>query len=146
MTSFTKRFSVGIAALLAFSVCAAEDLPFKEGTVTEVSSIKVKEGHFLDYMTYLDTSYKQIMDEAKKQGLIVSYAVFGAKPKTPQEADLYLIVEYTNLAALDGIDAKMLVIDAKVFGSTKQADQKDAERESIRTVLGSEIIRELKLK
>ena len=103
MMSFTKRFGIGMAGLLAFGVCAAEDLPFKEGTVTEVSSVKIKEGHFLDYMTYLDTSYKQIMDEAKKQGLIVSYAVYGARPKTPQEPDLYLIIEYANLAALDGI-------------------------------------------
>jgi hypothetical protein len=146
MTSFMKRAQIGLLGLLACGLCVAEDLPYKEGTVSEVSAIKVKEGHFLDYMTYLDTSYKQIMDEAKKQGLIVSYQVYVARPKSPQEPDLYLLIEYANHAALDGLEAKMMAIDAKVFGSSKQAEQKDAERESIRTVLGSEIVQQLKLK
>jgi hypothetical protein len=73
----------------------------------------------------------------------VSYAIFSANPKTPQEPDLYLVVEYPNLAALDGIDEKMGAIDKKIWGSLKQASQSDAEREAIRTVLGSEIIRQL---
>jgi hypothetical protein len=84
------------------------------------------------------------MDEAKKEGLIVSYTIFSATPKNPNEPDLYLVTEYANMAALDGLDAKMSAIDAKIFGSLKQAGAKSAERESIRTVLGSEIIRELK--
>jgi hypothetical protein len=146
MTRFIKQVQIGLLGMMALGVCVADDLPYKEGAVTEVSSIKVKEGHFLDYLAYLDTSYKQIMDEAKKEGLILDWSVFAAHPKNPQEPDLYLTVDYANFAALDGLEAKMNAIDAKVFGSTKQASQKDAERESIRTVLGSEIIQELKLK
>jgi hypothetical protein len=146
MTSFIKRAQIGLLGLLACGLCVAEELPYKEGTVSEVSSIKVKDGHFLDYWTFLSTTYKQEMDEAKKQGLIVSYSIFSATPKNPNEPDLYLVVEYANMAALDGLDAKMSAIDAKIFGSMKQAGAKAAERESIRTVLGSELIRELKFK
>lgn len=146
MTSFTKRVQIGLLGLLACGLCVAEDLPYKEGTVSEVSSIKIKDGHFLDYWTFLSTSYKQEMDEAKKEGLIVSYTIFSATPKNPNEPDLYLVVEYPNMAALDGLDAKMSAIEVKLFGSLKQAGEKSAERESIRTVLGSELIRELKFK
>jgi hypothetical protein len=147
MTSLIKRISIGLLGMVAVGACLAdEQLPYTEATVSEVSSIKIKEGHFLEYMTYLDTTYKQVMDEAKKQGLIVSYSVFGASPKTPNEPDLYLLVEYKNMAALDGLDAKMNAISAKVFGSMKQAAQKDADREAVRTVLGSELVRELKLR
>ena len=146
MTSFAKRAQIALLGLLACGLCVAEDLPYKEGTVSEVSSIKVKDGHFLDYWNFLSTSYKQEMDEAKKQGLIVSYAIFSARPKNPNEPDLYLVVEYPNMAALDGLDAKMSAIDAKIWGSMKQAGAKAAERESIRTVLGSELIQELKFK
>ena len=147
MVGLIKRISIGLLGLLVLGICSAEEqLPYTEGTVSQVSSIKVKEGHFLEYMTYLSTTYKQVMEEAKKQGLIVSYSVYSASPKSPNEPDLYLLVEYKNMAALDGLDAKMNAISAKVFGSLKQASQKDADRDSVRTVLGSELVRELKLK
>jgi hypothetical protein len=148
MMSFTRhitgKIAIGLLGVLAFGLCMSEDLPYKEGTVSEVTSIKVKEGHFLDYWAFLSTAYRQQMDEAKKQGLIVSYQIFSANPKTPNEPDLYLVTEYANMAALDGLDAKMSAISAKLAGSMKQADQKDAERDAIRTVMGSEWIRELK--
>lgn len=137
---------MGLLGLLGFGLCVADELPFKEGTVTQVSSIRVKEGHFIDYWTFLSTSWRQEMEEAKKQGIVVSYAVYEAYPKTPQEPNLYLVVEYPSLSMLDGIDDKMAAIDKKVWGSLKQADQSDAERESIRTVLGGELIRELHFK
>jgi hypothetical protein len=148
MMSFTRhitgKIAIGLLGVLAFGLCMSEDMPYKEGTVSEVTSIKVKEGHFLDYWAFLSTAYRQQMDEAKKQGLIVSYQIFSANPKTPNEPDLYLVTEYANMAALDGLDAKMSAISAKLAGSMKQADQKDAERDAIRTVMGSEWIRELK--
>jgi hypothetical protein len=146
MCTLTKRFQIGLLAVLACAVCVADELPYKEGTVTQVSSIKIKEGHFLDYWTFLSTSWRQEMDAAKKQGIVVSYTIMQANPKTPQEPDLYLVVEYPNLAALDGIDEKMGAIDKKIWGSLKQAGQSDAARDSIRTVLGSELVRELKFK
>jgi hypothetical protein len=141
-----KRIQIGLLGVLAFGLCVADELPYKEGTVTQVSSIKTKEGHFLDYWTFLSTSWRQEMEEAKKQGIVVSYTVFSATPRTPHDPDLYLIVEYPNLAALDGIDEKMGAIDKKVWGSLKQASQSDADREAIRTVLGTEIVRQLHFK
>jgi hypothetical protein len=146
MSTFIKRIQIGLLGMLAFGLCLADDLPYKEGTVTEVSSIRTKEGHFIDYMTFLNTSWRQEMEEAKKQGIIVSYSIFSATPRTPHDPDLYLIVEYPNLAALDNIDEKMGAIDKKIWGSLKQAAQSDAERDAIRTVLGTEIVRQLHFK
>jgi hypothetical protein len=137
---------LGMLGMMAFGLSVADELPYKEGTVTQVSSIKIKEGHFLDYWTFLSTSWRQEMEEAKKQGIVVSYSVFEAYAKTPQEPDLYLVVEYPNLAALDNIDEKMSAIDKKIWGSLKQASQSDADRDAFRTVLGGELIRELHFK
>jgi hypothetical protein len=125
---------------------AADELPYKEGTVLEVSSIKIKDGKFYDYWTFLNTSWRQEMEAAKKQGLVLSYAVYGATPKRPSEPDLYLVVEYPNMAVFDGMDEKMLAIDKQIWGTIKSSSDKQAERDSIRTILGSEIIRELKFK
>jgi hypothetical protein len=146
MWTLMKRVQIGLLGALACGLCVGDELPYKEGTVTQVSSIKIKEGHFLDYWTFLSTSWRQEMEAAKKQGIVVSYTIFQANPKTPQEPDLYLVVEYPNLAALDGIDEKMGAIDKKIWGSLKQASQSDSGRDSIRTVLGSELVRELKFK
>ena len=149
MLTIIKRLRMallGMLGILAFGLCVADELPYKEGTVTQVSSIKIKEGRFLDYWTFLSTSWRQEMEEAKKQGIVVSYTIFEAYAKTPHEPDLYLVVEYPNLAALDNIDEKMSAIDKKIWGSLKQASQSDADRDAIRTVLGAELIRELRFK
>jgi hypothetical protein len=137
---------LGMMGIMAFGLCVADELPYKEGTVTQVSSIKIKEGHFLDYWNFLGGSWRQEMEEAKKEGIVVSYAIYEAYARTPQEPDLYLVIEYPNLAALDNIDEKMSAIDKKIWGSLKQASQSDAERDAIRTVLGAELIRQLHFK
>ena len=34
------------------------------------------------YMKFLDTTYKQLMEEEKKDGIIVDYAAYGASPRS----------------------------------------------------------------
>ena len=129
------------AATLAFCCAAsADEIPYKAGSVVVVSAIKIKEGHFLDYWNFLSTKWRQENEEAKKQGIVLSYEVLNAQAKSPNEPDLYLVITYPNYAALDNLDQKMSAIDKQLWGSLKQASQADAERESIRTVLGSETL------
>ena len=52
-------------------------------------------------------------------------------------ADLILVTEYKNWAALDGLGSKFDKISAEVEGSTEAAAKSDAERNKIRTVLGA---------
>jgi hypothetical protein len=127
-------------------ICAADGLPYTEGHVLDVAAIRTKEGKFDEYWAFLSNQYRQIMDEAKKEGLIVSYSFYAATPRTPHDPDLYLVTEYANMAAFDGLNDKMAALDAKVFGGMKQGAQADSDRDAIRTVLGDEIIRELKYK
>ncbi len=56
------------------------------------------------------------------------------------------MVTYKNMAALDKLDEQSEAISKKIFGSMKQASEAEASRESMRTILGTEIVRELKLK
>src|ERR1700683_891284 len=107
MRKFMQWFQAGLLGVLACGLCVAGELPYKVGTVTQVTSIKIKEGKFFDYWTFLSTSWRQEMEAAKKEGIVVSFTVFQANPKTPDEPDLYLVVEYPNLATLDTIDEKM---------------------------------------
>ena len=50
---------------------------------------------------------------------------------------------YPNMAVFDTMSEKMTAISNKVFGSLKQSDAADANREEIRKILGTEMIREL---
>jgi hypothetical protein len=141
-----------IAMLLALGLCAAmapaigqEAKPYKEGQVTELSYIKIKPGKFDDYMKYLDTTYKALMEANKKAGLIVGYAVYSTQARSPQDPDLILATTYTNMAALDRIDEGEAVA-IKVVGGNDVQNKTFIDRGSMREVLGGQLVRELILK
>ena len=140
------------AVLIGLALCSAmttangqETKPYKEGNVTQLSYIKVKPGRFDDYMKFLDTTYKTLMEANKKAGLITGYAVYSTQARSPSEPDLVLAITYANMAALDRIDEGDAVA-AKVIGSKDVQNKSTIDRGAMREVLGGEIIRELILK
>ncbi len=137
--------SMTFGLLLMANANAQDSKSYKDGPVTILSYIKTKPGKFNDYMEFLDTNYKTLMEANKKAGLILSYNVYQAQPRSPQEPDLILSVTNPNMAALDK-DDEADAVAAKVMGSTDAQSKGAADRESLRELLGSEIIRELTLK
>jgi len=146
MKTLLGRVLCSLAVMLICGTVLAQGLPFKQGPVVDVTAIRTKDGKFFEYWNFLSTSWRREMEEAKKQGIVLAYTVYGATPRNPNDPDLYLVVTYANMAALDTLDEKMLAIDNGIFGSMKQGEQAQAERGAIRTVLGDEIIRELQFK
>lgn len=138
-------FTVLALAIISTAAVAQEEdtLPFKEGPVTIVTSVRTQPGKFNDYFRYLAGPYSQSMEEAKKQGVITAYNIYAANPRSPNEPDLYLTITYPNMGALDAATEKMAAIDKKVYGSLKASDKGFADRGAIRTILGSEMVREL---
>ncbi len=137
---------IGVTLCVAMaSASGADAKSYTEGAVTELSFIKVKPGKFEDYMKYLSTTYKTVMEANKKAGLITGYAVYSAQPRSPQEPDLILSVVYPNMAALDRIDEGEAVA-AKVMGTPEAQSKAAIDREAMRELLGSELVRELVLK
>ena len=137
-----------LAAPLLFAATAAvaQERAYTEGVVMEISAIKIKPGMFDAYMKYLDTTYKGLMEEYKKAGLIVDYGVVAANARTPQDPDLLLTITYKNWAALDGLEDRMEPISNKVFGSRAAGTQASVDRGKMRETLGVQYIQELKLK
>lgn len=125
---------------------AAAGHPYSEGPVSDIAAIRTADGKFEEYMAWLAGPWKEFMEAQKAAGVITGYAVYMAYPHNPNEPDLYLQVTYKNMAALDDFNAKVDPIAEKVFGPMQKADAEQAARSSIRTVLGEELIRELKLK
>ena len=136
------------AALLAGPLMsfAADEYSYTEGSVMDVTSVRTKPGMFDAYMEFLRTTFKPMMEEQKKAGIVLNYTVYAGSPKTPNEPDVYLVVEYKNMAALDNLNAKTDPIMKKHWANLAASNKAAAERESMRQILGDELVRELKLK
>lgn len=135
--------ALGLGSTLA---TAQEQRPYTEGTVTNVAFIRTEPGKFEEYMRYLATTYKQLMEEQKKAGIIVDYSVYLAEPRDEKDANLILTTTYKNWGALDNLAARTDPIDAKVWGTIAKAEQASGERGSMRRQLGSQTIQQLVLK
>jgi hypothetical protein len=135
---------LGLALCFAMAAANAEE-SYTDGQVTEVSYIKIKPGKFDEYMKYLDTTYKAIMEANKKAGLITGYGVYSAMARTPQDPDLILTTIYPNMAALDKSEEAEAIAE-KIAGSAAAQSKGAIDREAVREVLGSELIREMVLK
>lgn len=137
---------LGIVGLVAMAGPAAADPSFDEGPVSVVSSIRTETGHFDDYMAWLAGNWKKGMEAQKAAGIILRYNVYLARPRTQSDPDVYLVVTYKNMAAMDGLSDRVEGVMTKVMGTRAEMAQANADRGKIRTVLGSEVIREAVLK
>jgi hypothetical protein len=136
-----------LLSLAAFAPMAyADGRDYTDGPVQNVAFIRTVDGHFDDYMHWLATTYKKQQEAAKAAGLIVSYEVLVGQPHSAQDADIILVTVYKNWAALDHLGSKMDQVSTKIEGSIEKADQSEADRAKIRTVLGSDTVQVAELK
>lgn len=132
-------------AAVAISAGAQEDKPYKDGPVTVMTYVKVKPGKFDDYMKWLDTAGKPFRDAEVKAGILLGYHVYVCQPRTPHDPDLILSDVYPNMAALDKNDEQDNLA-AKQMGARPARAKAAEDREALREILGSEIVREQILK
>lgn len=125
----------------------AQERPYTEGPVRVVTSVRVEPGQFDNYMAYLQRTWKAVMEAQKQAGIILGYAVHEVQARSPEQPDLYLVVTYPNMASFDGLDERTEPLAQKVTRMDRtKSNQATADRSRMRTILGSEMIRELKLK
>jgi hypothetical protein len=145
-----NRILCAVGAVLSFGSLAtlayADGRDYNDGPVQNVTFIRTVDGHFDDYMHWLATTFKKEQEAAKAAGLITRYEVLVAQPHNPQDADIILITEYKNWAALDHLGSRLDQVNAKVEGSVDAANKSEADRSKIRTVLGSDNVQIAELK
>jgi hypothetical protein len=149
MLRMIQRFFAASAllSLAMFGTLAyADGTSYSDGPVVNVAAIRTVDGHFDDYMKWLATTWKKQEEAAKKAGLITKYEVLIAQPQGPNDPDIYLITEFKNWAAFDGLGGKLDAVSAQVEGSVEKANQSESERGKIRTVLGSKNVQVAVLK
>ncbi len=145
---FVRTTSLFIACVLAGVAVKtlAEEPPYTHGSVVHMTFVRTKDGGFEQYMKFLDTTWKSLMEASKKDGLITAYRVVAAPASSKDDWDLCLITEFKNMAALDGLDAKERALIEKQVGSMEKAEKEAAKRTEIREIVGEKLGRELILK
>jgi len=142
-----KKMLLILACPLLFAIAGVAQEHFTEGPVWRVTLVKVKPAQMDAYLTSLRHASKPLLDEQKRQGLIVDYKVFLKETQEgPQDWDLALAVEYKNYAAMDGLTAKNEAVRDKIMGGKQQAQQVAEKRTEIREVVSSELLQEIMLK
>jgi hypothetical protein len=139
-----------LSALVALTfmgtAALADEHPYTEGQVVNVSAIRTEYGKFEEYMKFVDTTWKASQEAAKKAGYITGYKVITVEPRGENDPDLYLVIYFKNWAALDGATAKSDAIANEVVGSVAAADKGASDRGKIRRILGSWTGQQLDLK
>ena len=143
-----KRYLIAAATAALVTVWASpvrSEIPYTEGSVWQVTMVHTKPGMSDDYLKGLQKSLKSTLEEQKKQGLIVSYRILLGQAATPGDFDIINMVEYKNMAGLDGLREKTEPIAAKLIGNDDQQRQAAMKRAEIREIVGTKIMREITL-
>jgi hypothetical protein len=130
--------------MIAFTANSfAQERTYKNGSVWTVSFVQVKNGMGRDYLNSLKTTWKAVQDEAIKQGLISSYKVLDGSASNPDDWQIMLMVEYKNLASMEGNEDKWDAIQAKVVGNEEDQKKLREMRVNMRTMYGQKMMREI---
>ncbi len=142
-----KQMIWALFLLLFFALQALAQEHYTEGPVWQVTLIRIKPNQNDAYLTSLRQSSKPLLDEEKKEGMIMDYKVFLNTTKhDPQDWDMALSVEYKNFAALDGLAAKGEAVRDKILGSKQAAQQLGEKRVDMREIVSTMILREVNLR
>jgi len=120
--------------------------PYTEGPVWDVTMVKTKPGLDDDYLKGIAQTFKGVMEEQKKQGIIMDYKVLLGDAADRNDFNILLMVEYKNMAAFDGLREKTDPIMSKVMGSEDAQRQLAVKRLDVREILGTKTMREVTLK
>ena len=145
----TKRLLAAALAtsllLLAASVYAQVKRPFRNGSVWNVSFIRMKPGMETAYLNYVATDWKKNQEALKKDGLILSYKVLTTEPHNPQDFNIMLLTEYKDLATMEAGEQKADDLAQRVIGTDETQMEGYRKRLEIREVLGERLAREMVL-
>src|ERR1700739_736756 len=133
-----KRVVGLLTLLLLLTPALLAQEHYTEGPVWRVQLIRVKPTQLDAYLTSLRQSTKPLIEEEKRQGVIMDYKVFLKETKNgPEDWDICVAIEYKNHAAMDGLAAKGEAAPDKILGGKKAAQQLGEKRAEVRGMISS---------
>ena len=143
-----KVFAVASLAALCLVAEAswAADRPYTMGSVWTVTLVRVKYGMDQQYLTDLAGNWKRVMDEAKKQNLVVSYKILDGNSANKDDWNLIILVELKSWAAHDTPPETFDAIAEKMVGTEKQQLEMLVKRSDVREIVGNKNFQEIVFK
>ena len=145
--------SVLMAVLFLFpfeQISAQEEDLYEDGTVWSLTFVRTGANKSEDYLKGLANTWVASMEEAKKEGLILSYKILAGNAANEDDYDLILMIENKNMASFDPDDtrdAKFDAIEEKI--KDKMGDEYEVtitNYDEIRNLMGTKLMREIYLK
>ena len=141
--SIVVVFITLVTLIIAGIAVAQIKRPYHDGSVWNVSFIRVKPGMDAAYMNYLATDWKKEQEAQKKEGLILSYKVIASEPHSPGDFNLMLMTEYKDLATMEAGSDKTDNLYQTTIGNDQKQMEGYKQRLEIREVLGDRLSREI---
>jgi hypothetical protein len=141
------RMALGAAiALSATGAFAQDKRVYDLGPVVAVSHVKVEPGQLDAYMSNLNNVWRKSLEEGKRRGEVLDYGVYSNMAPGVGDPDLMLVITYKNAAVMDTSLDELDRRTAALQGSVSAAQQASVARGKLRTIMGSQLLRELKFK
>jgi len=147
-------FSILFAVLFLFpfeQISAQEEDLYEGGTVWSLTFVRTGANKSDTYLKGLANTWVATMEEAKSEGLIVSYKILQGAAANEDDFNLILMIENKSMGEFDPNkerEAKWDAINKKV--KEKMGDQEFdnvvANYDDIREMIGTKIMREIYLK
>ncbi|OAM90785.1 hypothetical protein OH491_03335 [Termitidicoccus mucosus] len=134
-----------LAAAFPLFSPAQSSAPYTEGPVWEMTLVRTKHGMADTYLKSIAKTFKAVMEEAKKQGVIMDYKVLYGLAASPADFDVLLMTQTPNMAYRDRARELLDPIVRKIEGDTKTQHARSATRLDMREVLGYKLMREITL-
>lgn len=149
MKQRTKVLAIATLLLLATQLLVAAWPPersYEEGTVWQLIFIRTKPGMFDTYIENLNSNLRRELEVAVEKGFLVDYKIMQKWPAYPGDWDILIMEGYPNMAALDNFLEKWDEVDRAVFEALGERDEIILDLNSVRTMVGRVISRELAFK
>jgi hypothetical protein len=130
---------------LSIVVVAQVNRPYRNGSVWQVSFIRMKPGMESAYLDYIATDWKRNQETMKKDRLILSYKVLTTEAHGAADWNILLMTEYKDMATLEANEAKEDALYQRVIGNDEKQRQGYRERLEVREVMGGRLAREIVL-
>lgn len=93
------------------------DVPaFSEGSVWSIQFARTKPRTTPEFLKQLSENWNPVMEEARRQEIILSYRVLLSNLTGPDDWDVMILIELKNMAALDDYREKMRRVLEEVGG------------------------------
>ena len=147
MIMFSRILAVSATAVLLSSPAAfAQQSSYTPGTVWNFSYIQTEPGQYEKYMDWLAGNWRKINEMQKKEGVLVSYHILSVNNPRNGEPDIVLALEFKDYIPTAQQLEMQKKVEALLASDTHKEDAASGERKSMRKLMGSMELQELKLK